>query len=245
MEDIGKKFIEYTKYKYLKICDQALGVPPPPFALPFDESAAKINLINPQDIKIPDINVKKLIEKRRSVRNYSGKYLTLEELSYLLWCTQGVRLVLNPAAVLKNVPSAGARHPFETFVLVNRVESVKNGLYRYLSFENKLLEISVKNTIADEITEGCLGQDFVKTSAVTFIWVAVPYRTKWRYSCRGYRYLFLDAGHVCQNLYISAESVGCGVCAIAAFSDDDMNNILGLDGKEQFVIYCAAVGKKK
>ena len=67
----------------------------------------------------------------------------------------------------------------------------------------------------------------------------------WRYSQRGYRYVFLDAGHVCQNLYLAAEAIGCGCCAIAAFDDDVMNEILGLDGKKRFVIYLAAVGKKK
>jgi SagB-type dehydrogenase family enzyme len=67
---------------------------------------------------------------------------------------------------------------------------------------------------------------------------------KWRYGERGYRYLYLDAGHVCQNLYLAAESINCGVCAIAAFSDDDMNSLLKIDGVEQYVIYLATVGKK-
>jgi SagB-type dehydrogenase family enzyme len=66
----------------------------------------------------------------------------------------------------------------------------------------------------------------------------------WRYSQRGYRYLHLDAGHVCQNLYLSAESVGCGVCAIAAFLDEEINPAMGIDGENEFVIYVATVGKK-
>lgn len=65
----------------------------------------------------------------------------------------------------------------------------------------------------------------------------------WRYSERGYRYLFIDAGHACQNLYLGAEAIECGVCAIAAFDDVIMNQLLGLDGESQFVIYLATVGK--
>jgi SagB-type dehydrogenase family enzyme len=67
---------------------------------------------------------------------------------------------------------------------------------------------------------------------------------KWRYGERGYRYMHLDAGHVCQNLYLSAESIDCGVCAIAAFQDEEINSVLGIDGEEEFVIYVATVGKK-
>ena len=98
--------------------------------------------------------------------------------------------------------------------------------------------------IADKLVDACLGQVFIKNSAVTFIWVAVPYRMTWRYSERGYRYMFLDAGHVGQNLYLAAEGIDCGACVIGAYDDDAVNNLLGFDGKELFVIYMASVGKK-
>jgi SagB-type dehydrogenase family enzyme len=83
----------------------------------------------------------------------------------------------------------------------------------------------------------------VTTSAVTFIWAAVPYRTVWRYSERSYRYLYLDAGHVCQNLYLAAESIHCGVCAIGAFDDDGVDALLGFTPPESFVIYLASLGR--
>ena len=97
--------------------------------------------------------------------------------------------------------------------------------------------------IGASIMNGCLGQHMVIQSGVTFIWTAVVDRMKWRYGERGYRYMHLDAGHVCQNLYLAAEAVECGVCAIAAFDDDVMNRILGLDEAKQFVIYIAVAGK--
>jgi SagB-type dehydrogenase family enzyme len=132
----------------------------------------------------------------------------------------------------------------ETYLLINNVEGLEPGLYRFLAIGHKLLELDIETDLAKPITEACLGQDFVKKSAVTFIWVAVAYRMKWRYGERGYRYLHLDAGHVCQNLYLSAEAIDCGVCAIGAFLDDNMNELLNIDGEEEFVIYIATLGKK-
>jgi SagB-type dehydrogenase family enzyme len=145
---------------------------------------------------------------------------------------------------LRTVPSAGARHAFETYLLINRVEGLKQGMYRYLALEHKLIEVNMEADIVDRTVAGCMGQATVGGSAVTFIWVAIVDRMKWRYDVRGYRYLHLDAGHVCQNLYLAAESIDCGACAIAAFDDDEINQVLGLDGEQQFVIYVGAVGKK-
>ena len=183
------------------------------------------------------------IEQRHSVRHYIDTPLLLHELAYLLWCTQGVRKAVHGAATMRNVPSAGARHAFETYVLANNVEDLPPGLYRYLALDHVLLQHETASSVSERVVEACLGQRFAATSAATFIWVAVPYRMTWRYGERGYRYLYLDAGHVAQNLYLSAASVNCGVCAIAAFSDDDMNQLLGLDGESQFAIYVATVGK--
>ena len=146
-------------------------------------------------------------------------------------------------ATFRTVPSAGARHALETYILINQVESIPSGLYRYLALDHTLLKISDNSEWADKITQGALEQEMIRNSTATFIWVAIPYRMTWRYQERGYRYLFLDAGHVCQNLYLSALQLNCGVCAIAAFDDDKLNQYLNLDGKSQFVIYLASVGK--
>ena len=129
-------------------------------------------------------------------------------------------------------------------LLVNRVADLEPGLYRYQALKHAVHEQIINDTIAAEITAACLQQQFIRASAVTLIWVAVVHRMTWRYGQRGYRYLLLDAGHVCQNLYLAAESIACGACAVAAYDDDAMNRLLGLDGREQFVIYLAAVGRK-
>jgi len=244
MSSTGKEFIEQTKYKNLAVFDHKKGIKQPPLELDYNKKNKILDLPSPNGIKIPNIDLREVIEKRRSLRDYSDKPLTLEELSYLLWVTQGVKKVIPNTTTFRNVPSAGARHAFETYLLINNVGSLKPGLYRYLAIEHKLLEINVQPEIAERIMQGCLGQEFTMTSSVTFIWTAVAKRMTWRYSDRGYRYLFLDAGHVCQNLYLAAESIGCGACAIAAYDDDQVNFALRIDGEEQFVIYIATVGKK-
>ncbi|MCD4673972.1 MAG: SagB/ThcOx family dehydrogenase, partial [Anaerolineaceae bacterium] len=140
--------------------------------------------------------------------------------------------------------SAGARHAFETFVLVNRVEGLASGLYRYLASEHALILADNSDNIAEVLVHACYKQVMVSRAAVSFFWAAVVDRMFWRYDERGYRYLHLDAGHVCQNLYLAGESLGCGTCAIAAFDDDLLNDALELDGKEMFAVYAAALGKK-
>jgi SagB-type dehydrogenase family enzyme len=128
--------------------------------------------------------------------------------------------------------------------LVNRVEGLEPGLYRYLPLEHNLAQVKAGESYRKAVTEAALGQNIVATSAVTFIWTAVVYRMYWRYGERGYRYLHLDAGHVCQNLYLASEAVNCGTCAIGAFRDEDINELLGLEGEDQFVVYMASCGKK-
>ena len=148
-------------------------------------------------------------------------------------------------ATLRTVPSAGVRHCFETYLLVNRVEGLKQGLYRFLATEHSIQEVDTDPGIAERVTQACFNQRFVMQSAATFIWTAVAYRMMWRYGERGYRYMHLDAGHACQNLYLAAEAIGCGACAIAAFHDDALNEALQIDGVEQFAVYVGVLGKKR
>lgn len=243
-QGIGKDFIEKTKYKNLAKSQQQQGMSQPPLEYPFDPASPIISLPQGDSIKQYSIDLPAVIEKRSTFRNYSSTSLSIPELSFLLWATQGVKAVTNRPVTLRNVPSAGARHAFETYLLINNVDELEPGLYRYLALEHALLPITLNDQICERITEACMDQGHVRKSAVTFIWVAVTERMYWRYGERGYRYLHLDAGHVCQNLYLSAEAIGAGVCAIAAFDDDLFNPALDLDGEALWVVYCAALGKR-
>jgi len=241
---VGQTFLEQTKYHNLETSPQKLGEPLPALELEVAKTIERINLPDFKIIPLSEQNIIALIEKRETLRNYKADGLLLEELTYLLWGTQGVKTITDYPVTRRTVPSAGSRHPFETYLLVNRVERLEPGLYRYLALEHKLAQLPTAEDIKEKLTRACLQQDHVRNSAVTFFWVAIPIRTIWRYCQRGYRYMFLDAGHVCQNLYLMAESINCGVCAIAAYDDDLVNQALGLDGKTLFTIYIATLGKR-
>ena len=241
----GREFMEKTKYKYLEKSDQVKGLPQPPLTLPPAEGKPVHGLPDPREAPRRAMDLWDAINNRVSVRAYGEKPLSLEELSYMLWCTQGVKEAADRPATLRTVPSAGARHCFETYLLVNRVEGLRQGLYRFLAAEHSLQEVDTDPGIAERVTQACFNQRFVLQSAATFIWTAVAYRMMWRYGERGYRYMHLDAGHVCQNLYLAAEAIGCGACAIAAFHDDALNEALQIDGVQQFAVYVGVLGKKR
>ncbi len=241
---IGKTFWQQTKHAFLPQSPQSRGEPQPPLELPYDPTAHLIPLINPDRLSLPDASLWEAMNRRATLRRYSSAPLTLNELSALLWFTQGVKEVTNRPVTLRTVPSAGARHAFETYLLINRVEGLQPGLYRYVAMEHALLGLSFDETINEQLTQACFNQRQVAASAVSFFWAAIAERMFWRYPERGYRYLLLDAGHICQNLYLAAEGLGCGVCAIAAYDDDAVNAALGLDGETAFLVYAASLGKR-
>lgn len=243
-EPIGEEFMRQTRYENMSKPAQGQGLPQPPLELPWDEKAELISLPPPSDFNLSSFDLQTAIEQRKTVRAYSDQQLSLTELSYLLWCTQGVKSATDRPSLLRTVPSAGARHPFETYLLINKVEGLGPGLYRFISTKHSLLAEEMQPDIAEKITHACLDQKHILKSAATFLWDAVVERTSWRYGQRAFRYMHLDARHVCQNLYLAAESINCGVCAIAAFDDKLLNEAVNLDGIHQFIIYAASLGKK-
>jgi len=255
-ENIGPLFIEYSKEKYRTESDAKKGLPQPELETPPNPSDTPIDLPDPMTLRMEPVDFLEITNQRRSLRVYSDEQLSLEELSFLLWCTQGVKDIhrretseiaqkFRSHFTIRTVPSAGMRHAFETYILVNRVNGLPSGLYRYIALEHKLSQVSLNEGLAEKVAEGCNNQSFVKNGAAVFIWVAVPYRMEYVYGNRGYRYLLLDAGHLCQNLYLASEVIGCGACAVGSYNDTQMNELLGLDGENKFVIYAAPVGKKR
>ena len=230
--------------------DQKKGVPVPPVEKPIPPGAVLIDLPGPQHLPAGQVSLAEVIRRRRSLREYAPEPLSLEELSFLLWACQGVsrdeqgkpqrRIV----SVLRTVPSGGARHPFETYLVVNRVSGLEGGLYRYLPLEHQLCRVYNRSELDRLLAAHEPQQDFTLQCAVLFIWTANPYRTEWRYGIVAARLIALDAGHVCQNLYLASEAIGAGTCAIGAYDQEGADGLLGLDGKDEFTIYMAAVGKR-
>ena len=141
----------------------------------------------PDPAVLTKANLYACIADRTSQRTYSDESLALDELAYLLWATQGVREVrMGGKGSFRTVPSSGGRHPFETYLAVQRVAGVAPGVYRYLAFEHKLVHLFADQDLQDRLTELTMGQRFVGQAAVCLIWVAVPYRQEWRYGTQGY-----------------------------------------------------------
>jgi len=225
--------------------DQNRMVPPPPVEKPYDAGAKTIALPRIETLtEIGRIDLCTAIGRRRSCRTYSSEFLSIEELSFLLWATQGIRHKPDAGHALRTVPSAGCRHAFETYLSVHRIDGLEKGIYRYLPVEHRLLfEFEVEH-LKRRIAQGALGQQFAGEAAVTFIWTVIPYRMEWRYGLAAHKVIALDAGHVCQNLYLASEAVGAGTCAIAAYDQTGMDSLLKIDGEKEFTIYLAPVGKK-
>ena len=198
-ESIGREFMRKSQRKYHIPVVPKEGDYVPPLELPYSPEAKLIDLPDPMQVEISNMDVRTAILQRVTHRKYAEEPISLPELSFLLWATQGVKSVTSRPTTLRTVPSAGARHAFETFLLVNRVEGLEPGLYRFAAIEHALIRLDAPAEVHEQIVSACANQSHVHTSAVTFIWAAILERMKLRYGERGYRYLHLDAGHICQK----------------------------------------------
>ena len=228
-----------------KVSDQAKKIPYPPLQKPVTEgSLPLIDLPDPDQVAVPQANFARLLKDRQSWRKFTPEEIFLGELSYLLYATQGVLAeVGNGYASRRTVPSAGARHPYETYLAVNRVEGLSPGTYRYLPLSHQLLLLEETDKLPGLLTAANLGQKFVGAAAVTFSWSCIPYRAEWRYMEHAHKNMLIDAGHICQNLYLAATALGLGACAVGAYDQAAMDAIFELDGEDEYTVYLAPVGK--
>jgi SagB-type dehydrogenase family enzyme len=183
------------------------------------------------------------IRNRRSVRSYSAEALGLQELAQLLWAVQGITSKGQNFSY-RSAPSAGALYPVETYLVVNRVEKLEPGLYHFDCFD-AALQLLKQGALGGRLANAALGQSMMEEAAVVFIWTAIVGRSAWKYAERAYRYIYLDAGHIAQNCYLAATALNLVCCAVGAFFDEEVNEILEVDGVEETAIYLAAVGKAR
>ncbi len=244
----GRKFLRFFDSEEFEEVvpesDERKKIPPPLFQQPFPEDAHLIDLVPPNEFSIGNTSYLDLVNNRISRRKYTSESLSLEEISFLLWCTQGVKQVLKSGrGVKRTVPSAGAKSPLETYLVINRAEGLKPGLYRYISFSHQLLFI--KEIEDAEVTMGKLAfdQKFVGTAPIIFIWTAVPYRTEWRYTILSHKFISIDLGTACQNLYMSCEAINLGTVAIGYYEQNKLDNLLDLNIDDEFVVLLAPVGR--
>jgi SagB-type dehydrogenase family enzyme len=240
LKDTIRKHIDFSK------TDQNRGIDPPPVEKPFADGSVTTELSKPYEIKdIPYIYLSDAIKNRKSRRAFLNKPITLDELSFLLWATQGIRHIVDRGHAYRTVPSAGCRHALETYLCVLNIEGLEAGVYRYLPLEHRLLFEFTEDRLKEKIVEAVYSQPYPGKAAVTFVWTAIPYRMEWRYDLAAHKVIAIDAGHACQNLYLACEAISAGTCAIAAYDQEAMDRLLRIDGIDEFTIYIAPVGKVK
>ncbi len=195
----------------------------------------RIPLPEPAPMPMP---VQDVIDRRRSIRDYRSTPLSLAQLSALLHAAQGIT---EPTYPKRAAPSAGALYPIETYAIVNRVEGLEPGIYHYAVLDHALELVSTGDKRRD-IALACLDQEHASTAGVVIVLSAIFQRERWKYQGRAYRYILMEAGHVGQNIYLAATALGLGACAIGAFYDDQLNEMLGIDGEEEAALYVLTVG---
>lgn len=222
--------------------DQELKKPQPPLCkAPMTDSAIDL----PTDFSGLAVNndFLQVINHRASHRVYTGEEMSLLQLSFLLWCAQGVKAVRGKSyATLRTVPSGGARHPFECYLALQKVSGLKDGLYHYLPMKHQLEFLSCPEEEKDFISRSLCGQSWAAKANAVFYFSCVFYRAEWRYGIWAHAPILMDSGHITENLYLAATALGLGGCAIAAVDPDCANEGFGLDGKEETVFYAMPVG---
>ena len=224
--------------------DQDLHRPQPPLVkAPMAGEDARVALPRDFDALPMRGDFAGIIRDRRSNRVYTDQTITLEQLSFLLWATQGVKAIRGKAyATLRTVPCGGARHEFETYLIVRKVDGLAPGAYHYLPMEHALEYLGAIEDPEGTIDRTLEGQTWAAKASAVFYWSMVPYRAEWRYGIYAHRVAMIDAGHVGQNLYLACTALGLGTCGIGAFCHEDCAALFGLDGEEEYVVYTAPVG---
>ncbi len=237
-DPIGRRYLKETRYTR-----KGLGEPSHSYSRdnPFkkySEVAARVPIHLTQEP--PAADLWNALLQRRSVRQYQTRHLTRDELASLVWATQGVTAV-SQNYLMRTAPSAGALYPVETYLAIHTVEDMEPGIW-HLNLPDFSLELLQGMDARPALVQACLGQRFMAEAAVDFIWTGILNRAMWKYRERAIRYVFLDAGHICQNLMLAATALGLGCCPVGAFFDDEVESLVGVDGVEEVALYLASVG---
>jgi len=174
-------------------------------------------------------NSTKIIQSRISKRNFKRTSLKKEQLSLILWSAGGVKIDAVTSAS-RTIPSAGATHPLEFYIVVgaDSVDDIAQGVYRYIIKEHALEPLSDKDIRAD-LSSACLNQDFIADAPISIVIAAQYNRTTQRYRDRGIRYVHMEAGHSSQNIYLMVADLNLATVEIGAFSDNAVKDIVGLE----------------
>ncbi len=238
MSDIGDRFQRQTKYEPGRMPGHRLAWEAKPDLYKEYSEAQRIELPSFQPSR--GMSLDQALKDRKSVRDFQARPISKGQLAYMLWASTGIQRI-EGGYEFRTVPSAGALYPIETYLIANDVRGLDAGIYHY-SIRAHQLEQLRQGDFRQQIAAAALGQGMCATAAVVFVWSAMFERCKWKYGQRAYRYIYLDAGHITENLALAAISLNLGSCEIGALYDDQTNVILGVDGIEESTICMAVVG---
>jgi SagB-type dehydrogenase family enzyme len=235
---IGRRYLTETRYQRRTLGERSRAYPRAPLYKEYPAAAPRLGLDPGSGRRSADLW--QCLARRRSQRHYRDRPLSQAELAALLWATQGITGTMS-GYHFRAAPSAGALYPVETYVAVHRVEGLAPGLWHFhvLDFA---LELVAAGDCRQPLVAAGLSQSFLGDAAAVFIWTGILNRARWKYRERAVRYLFLDAGHICQNLMLAATALDLGVCPVGAFFDDEVERLVQVDQKEEVALYLAAVG---
>jgi len=232
----GWRYLQETKFDRDSIFQPKPSVSPAQLYKVY-QGVPRYELPRPRSLQA---SLARVLAGRRSRRSYHDRAMDQQELADLLWACQGITARAG-SLDLRTAPSAGGLYPVETYLLVFQVEGLPSGAYHF-NVGRFCLELLREGDFAQQISQACLNQRFMGRAAVDFCWSAVFRRSMSKYGHRGLRYILMDAGHICQNLLLAAEALQLAACPVAAFFDDEVNSLFGLDGEEESAIYCASLG---
>ncbi|MBC7320597.1 SagB/ThcOx family dehydrogenase [bacterium] len=193
----------------------------------------------PQPRFSSNTSVEEAILKRRSVREYKDEPLTILEISQILWSAQGIT---DKRMGFRSTPSAGALYPLEIYVVVGRVKDLEPGIYKYRPEKHDIVLVSSGDKRID-LYRVSLMQDCIRRAPIAVVISAVFERTTRKYGERGIRYVYMEAGHSAQNIYLQCEALGLGTVVIGAFDDEGVKRVLNLERGEN-PLYVIPIGRK-
>ncbi len=235
---IGVEFQEETAYTRGEMEGHSLDWGSKPAVMHHFSDVESFKLPAPKERAGPSLWT--AIGTRRSRRNYAPQPMKQEDLSQILWAAAGVTGDAQ-GLPLRTAPSAGGLYPIETYVVVNSVHGLSPGVYHYFP-QKHTVELLRRGDYSHAVAHSALDQRMAKNAGVVLVWTAVVERGTWKYRERAFRYFYLDAGHIAQNVALAAEGLGLGCCAIGALYDDEVNELVGADGEEEMAVYMTCIG---
>ena len=220
---------------------RGLGETSPDVVKDFDKESIIIELKKEEIKNISSKTLHEVIESRRSLRKYQDVPLNMDQLSYLFYETARLFYIENGRSY-RAYPTGGATASLETYVYINKVENLEKGMYRYLPVSGDLMFMYNNLELEDKVNKAIKRQ--LRGGAAVFFWTTIPYRTEHKYSFTSHKMIAMEAGHACQNLSLASEAIDFGCVAISAYNQELCDEVLKVDGENEFCIYLAVVGKK-